>query len=128
MNYRLTLATLAAAATVGLATLPAYADEGQEVATAGQHAGMAAGSADIKMVHTHLHHVVNCIVGPTGPGFDKAAGNPCDGKGNGALMDGPGDKKASLEAALAKANAGIAADDLTASKKLAGEAQAALTK
>ncbi len=85
------------------------------VATAGQHAGMAAGSADLKMVHMHLQHVVNCIVGPPGAGFDKAAGNPCDGKGNGALADG-GDKT-KLDGALAKAKDGIASDDLTASRR-----------
>ena len=118
----------AIAAMIGFAAVPAYADEGQEVATAAAHAGMAAASADIKMVHMHLHHVVNCLVGPSGTGFDKAAGNPCDGKGNGALMDNPGDKKAMLEDALTKANAGIAADDVDASKKLAADAQTALMK
>ena len=125
MIRNVTFGALALAAMVGL---PALADEAQESATAAQHAGMAAGSADIKMVHMHLHHVVNCIVGPSGDGFDKAAGNPCDGKGNGALMDGGGDKKMALNDALAKAKAGIASDDLAESKKLAGEAQAALAK
>ena len=128
MIGRMILGSLAIAAMTGFAAMPAFADEGQEVTTAAQHAGMAAGSADIKMVHMHLHHVVNCLVGPTGDGFDKAAGNPCDGKGNGALMDGPGDKKAGIDDAIAKAKAGIAADDIDASKKLAGEAQASLTK
>jgi hypothetical protein len=114
------------AAFVGFSAVPALADEAQEVATAGQHAGMAAGSADIKMVHMHLQHVVNCIVGPSGEGFDKAAGNPCDGKGNGAMMDG-GDK-AKLAGAVAKAKEGIASTDLAASKKDAMETQAMLTK
>jgi hypothetical protein len=104
----------------------ASADEAAEVTTAGQHAGMAAGSADIKMVHTHLHHVVNCLVGPSGDGFDKAAGNPCDGKGNGAIADG-GDK-AKLEAVVAKAQDGIKSDDLATAKKDASDAQAMLTK
>lgn len=128
MARNVTLVAVALAATMVLGGLPALADEAQEAATAAQHAGMAAGSADIKMVHLHLHHVVNCIVGPSGDGFDKAAGNPCDGKGNGALMDGGADKKMTLEDALAKAKAGIASDDLAESKKLAGEAQAALSK
>lgn len=128
MGRNVTLVAVALAATMVLGGLPALADEAQEAATAAQHAGMAAGSADIKMVHLHLHHVVNCIVGPSGDGFDKAAGNPCDGKGNGALMDGGADKKMTLEDALAKAKAGIASDDLAESKKLAGEAQAALSK
>lgn len=128
MARNVTLVAAALAATTVLGGLPALADEAQEAATAAQHAGMAAGSADIKMVHMHLHHVVNCIVGPSGDGFDKAAGNPCDGKGNGALMDGGADKKVALEDALAKAKAGIASGDLAESKKLAGEAQAALSK
>lgn len=128
MTRSVKLGVAAMAAMIGMAGLPALADEAQEAATAAQHAGMAAGSADIKMVHMHLHHVVNCIVGPTGDGFDKAAGNPCDGKGNGALMDGGADKKMALNDALAKAKAGIASDDLAESKKLAGEAQAALAK
>jgi hypothetical protein len=128
MIRNITLGAVALAAMVGLGGLPVLADEAQEASTAAQHAGMAAGSADIKMVHMHLHHVVNCIVGPSGDGFDKAAGNPCDGKGNGALMDGGTDKKMALNDALAKAKAGIASDDLAESKKLAGEAQAALAK
>jgi hypothetical protein len=128
MNAHVILGSAAIAALIGFASTPVFADEGAEVATAAQHAGMAAGSADIKMVHMHLHHVVNCIVGPSGDGFDKGAGNPCDGKGNGALMDNPGDKKASIEDALAKAKAGIANDDVAASKKFAADAQAALVK
>jgi hypothetical protein len=37
------------------------------------HAGMALGAADLKLVHTHLHHVINCLVGPSGKGFDAQA-------------------------------------------------------
>jgi len=128
MIARMILGSAVVGALIGFASVPAVADESQEVATAAAHAGMAAGSPDIKTVHMHLHHVVNCLVGPTGDGFDKAAGNPCDGKGNGALMDNPGDKKASLEDALAKAKAGISNGDMAASKKLAADAQSALMK
>jgi hypothetical protein len=124
MMYRFAFSLAAVVAVLGLTALPASADEAQEAATAAQHAGMAAGSTDIKMVHTHLHHVVNCIVGPSGEGFDKAAGNPCAGKGNGAMMDG-GDKT-KLDQALAKAKARIASDDLATARKDAGEAQALL--
>jgi len=124
MIGRLMLSAAGIAALIGFGAVPAFADGGQEVATAATHAGMAASASDIKMVHMHLHHVVNCIVGPSGDGFDKAAGNPCDGQGNGAMADG-GDKM-KLGDALAKAKAGIANDDLAASKKAAGEAQAAL--
>jgi len=106
---------------------PARADEAQEVTTAGQHAGMAAGSADIKMVHLHLHHVVNCLVGPAGDGFDKDAGNPCDGKGNGAIADA-GDKAGPLKEIAMRAEEGIKSDDLATAKKIAGEVQMMLTK
>jgi hypothetical protein len=41
----------------------------------------------MKEVSLHLHHVVNCLVGPNDPMFDKAAGNPCQGQGNGILPD-----------------------------------------
>ncbi|HEY1722382.1 MAG TPA: hypothetical protein VGG27_14160 [Magnetospirillaceae bacterium] len=126
MTVRLTLSVLAVAGFAGLSAAPAFADATQEIATAGQHAGMAAGSADLKMVHMHLQHVVNCIVGPAGAGFDKAAGNPCDGKGNGAAADG-GDK-AKLDGALAKAKEGIASDDLATARKDASDVQAMLTK
>jgi len=126
--YRgLTIGAAALAAMMISSGGPARADEAQEVMTAGQHAGMAAGSADIKMVHMHLHHVVNCLVGPTGDGFDKGAGNPCDGKGNGAIADA-GDKAGPLKDALTKAQAGIASDDLAESKKIAGEVHVMLTQ
>ena len=128
MIRRLIVSTAAIAALTGAALAPALADEAQEVMTAGQHAGMAAGSADIKMVHMHLHHVVNCIVGPSGEGFDKTAGNPCDGKGNGAEMDAGPDKKAWFDGILAKAWDGIKSDDLATAKKDAGDIQATLTK
>ncbi len=126
MNRRLIVGVAAIAALCGAGVAPVLADESAELSTAGQHAGMAAGSADIKLVHMHLHHVVNCLVGPSGEGFDKAAGNPCDGKGNGAIADG-GDKM-KLGEAVKKAWDGIKSDDLATAKKDAGEVQAMLTK
>lgn len=62
----------------------------QQVATATVHAGLALRASDVKMVHTHLHHVVNCLVGPLGDAFDSSAGNPCKGMGNGATVDAEG--------------------------------------
>lgn len=58
-----------------------------EVATALTHAGFAAKYDTMKEVTLHLHHVVNCLVGPKDKMFDSSAGNPCDGQGNGALVD-----------------------------------------
>src|SRR5690554_5726690 len=58
--------------------------------TASVHAGLAANSADIKGVHTHLHHSLNCLVGPDGDGFDESQMNPCEGMGKGAISDAIG--------------------------------------
>lgn len=70
-----TLAALAATAAPALA-----ADAAQPISTAAQHAGYAAGADDIKGIHTHLQHVLNCLVGPDGEGFDDSAADPCKGQ------------------------------------------------
>jgi hypothetical protein len=131
MLYRSRLAAhLAGIVTGTLITLPAFAqtaDPAQERATAGQHAGLAAQGASIEQVHMHLHHTVNCLVGPKGQGFDATPGNPCQKLGNGAIPDTTDQaSKAKLTAALAKAQAGLKSDDMTAARKAGTEAQAAL--
>ena len=35
----------------------------------------------------HLQHVINCIEGPGGKDFKTASGYPCQGQGNGILVD-----------------------------------------
>lgn len=103
------------------------ADPAQEAATGGLHAGLAAKAATIEQVHMHLHHTVNCLVGPTGQGFDAKEANPCQKLGTGAIPDtSDSATKAKLTTALAKAQAGLKSDDLTAAQKSATEAQAAL--
>src|SRR6185437_11904150 len=62
-------------------------DPAKETATAATHAGLAAKATDLKGTQMHLHHVVNCLVGPKGKGFDAAPGNPCKDQGNGAIAD-----------------------------------------
>ena len=52
---------------------PAFASPKEEVTTAALHAGLAAKGGDIKEVHTHLHHALNCLVGPDGQGYDAQA-------------------------------------------------------
>ena len=102
-------------------------DPAQEAATAGTHAGLASQAAAIEQVHMHLHHTVNCLVGPKGMGFDAKEANPCQKLGNGAIPDTTDSaSKAKLTAALARAEAGLKSDDLTAARKAAAEAQAAL--
>ena len=45
------------------------------------HASLAAGSNDIDLVRTHIHHVINIIEGEDGDNFDSSFGNPGDGIG-----------------------------------------------
>lgn len=81
----------------------------KQIATATAHAGMALVANDLKMAHLHLHHVVNCLVGPSGKSFDAKAGNPCDGMGQGAIIDGKNDAATSarLNTALSEAEQGL---------------------
>lgn len=122
----------AAAAAFGLSLLaaPVLAAEPQpakEIAAAAQHAGFAAGSGDIGGVHTHLHHTVNCLVGPDGEGFAPDQLNPCKTIGNGAIPDTEDEvTKQSLDAALESANAGLATDDLASAKAEAIKTQSLL--
>ena len=115
---------------VFLTTSPASAqapDAAQEAATSGLHAGLAAQAGNIEQVHMHLHHTVNCLVGPKGQGFDAREANPCQKLGNGAIPDTiDSAAKTKLTAALARAQAGLKSDDLAAAKKAATEAQATL--
>jgi len=106
----------------------ALADAHSELVTAEQHADYGAGSADIAGVHMHLHHTVNCLVGPGGNGFDAKELNPCAQSGNGAIPDSAADKRPALEAAAQKARDGIAAQDLATAKKKATEAHDMLHK
>ncbi|HEX7341524.1 MAG TPA: hypothetical protein VF269_04515 [Rhodanobacteraceae bacterium] len=96
----------------------------KETATAHVHALMAQGASSLKMSHTHLHHVINCLVGPEGKGFDAAAADPCKGMGHGALPDSKGDKAehARLWKALTVARKGLATTSLKASHAEAAKA------
>jgi hypothetical protein len=94
----------------------AYAAQGDaqmQVKTAEQHATFATKAGDVAQTHLHLHHVINCLVGPNGEGFDAKAGNPCQGQGNGALNDMTGSmqEKDTLKQALALAKIGVTIQD-----------------
>lgn len=80
----------------------------QERQTAAQHANFATKAMSISETHLHLHHVINCLVGPGGADFDAGSGNPCKGQGNGALnaMNLSMEEKQTLERALALAKQG----------------------
>jgi hypothetical protein len=104
----------------GLLTFPvaAYADTASEIATAAQHAGFAAAAPNLAQTHMHLHHAVNCLVGPQGAHFDKTNINPCAQKGNGAIPDENDTAiKAKLQGVVAVAEDGIASSDEATAKK-----------
>lgn len=88
----------------------------KQMATASAHAGMAMGATDLKTTQMHLHHVVNCLEGPSGKSFDSNAGDPCKGMGQGAIVDAKGDAatEARLQTALTDAKQGLAATTLDA--------------
>jgi len=119
-----------AAIVCGVALLPLQAiaaDLSGEIANAAQHAGLAAQASDITGVHMHLHHTLNCLVGPGGAGFDAKELNPCAGSGNGAIPDaGAAAEKKALQAAAAKAETGIASADYPAAQKIASDTAAML--
>ena len=54
-------------------------DVSEEVSTAHVHATLAQKATTVDATHTHLHHVINCLVGAEGEGFDSSVVNPCDG-------------------------------------------------
>lgn len=112
---------LAAGVLLWAAPGPAAADAAKQVQTATQHALFAAKAQDTDGVRLHLHHVINCLVGPGKEGFDAAAGNPCKGQGDGALVDiGTGTAAVgTLEQALDLAMSGLRIDSTSAAQKVA---------
>jgi hypothetical protein len=100
----------------------------KQVSTASAHAGMALGAADLKMAHAHLQHVINCLVGPSGKGFDAQEANPCKGQGQGAIVDAKGDaaSESKLHAALTQAEHGVKATTLDGAHADAQQAMATL--
>ena len=106
-----------AAASLFLSASAFAADLGSEITNAQTHAGLAAKAANLDGVHMHLHHALNCVVGPAGEGFDAKQMNPCAQSGNGAIPDSmDAAKKAKLETAKTQLMQGIAATDLKAAQ------------
>jgi hypothetical protein len=122
---------------VGFMILPRVATAQDAVAaartqltTARFHAGELAqrGSA-LATTQLHLRHVINCLEGPQGKDFTAAAGNPCQGQGNGVLVDlgtavaagNAGAEKALkfANAALTVAMQGVASTDINAAQPYA---------
>jgi hypothetical protein len=114
----------AAIAALTLAPLPVLAaDVAGEISTAATHATLASEAGALDGVHMHLHHTLNCLVGPGGTGFDAKQINPCAGSGSGAIPDtSDATKKKELGEAANTVRAGIAASDMTTAKKAASDA------
>jgi len=105
----------------------ALADMHSEIAEAATHAGYAAKAADLAGVHHHLHHALNCVVGPKGQGFDAQEMDPCANAGNGAMPDSDSQtQKTALQNAIDMLNAGIGAKDVKTAKADAAKAEAML--
>lgn len=119
----------AAAAAALLLPTVAFADVHSEIVNAAEHAGYGAAATDIAGVHAHLHHALNCLVGPGGNGFDAKEINPCAQSGKGIIPDtADATKKAGFEAAAAKARAGIADNNFASAQKTAADLATALKK
>ena len=129
LSYQLkkSFVLVALSSVVAAFPLAALADVSVEIKTAETHAGFSAQATNIQEAHTHLHHTLNCLVGPGGNGFDKTALNPCNGNGNGIIPDtADATKKAALEQLAAEARAGLASNDLATVKKDAADIEAKL--
>lgn len=52
-----------------------------EISHAIMQAKMGSKATSLQQADTHLHKIMNCLVGRNGVGFDAKAGDPCMGKG-----------------------------------------------
>jgi len=118
----------AVAAFALLLASPAFAaDLRSEIVNAGEHAEYAGEATNIDEVRFHLHHALNCLVGPKGEGFDRTQMNPCVNSGNGIIPDETDPKRiAVFQGAAAKAREGLATNDLAAAKADATDAAKAI--
>ncbi len=126
---RLTNKLIGAALGAGLIAFPlaAFATVATEMKAAETHAGFSAAATNIEEAHTHMHHALNCLVGPGGDGFDKTALNPCNGQGNGLIPNSTdAAQKAAFEKLATEAREGLASNDLATAKKDAADIEAKL--
>ena len=112
-----------------LLTFPiaAYADSKSQIATAVEHAGLAAAAPNLVQTRVHLHHAMNCLVGPLDADFDKSNMNPCAQQGKGAFPDESNPEiKTQLQNAMSAAAEGIASKDEATAKKNAATVKSLL--
>ena len=91
----------------------------EQLTTAITHAGFSAAAEDQAMASRHLGHVLNCLVGEGGEGFNADWGHPCGGQGAGIMNDLAGHPQAAdLELLVANAHElamqGVTQESLTA--------------
>jgi hypothetical protein len=129
MTRKQVLTIAGAAILFGFGSIAFAADATKEISTAATHAGYAADATEMKTAQAHLHHTINCLVGPNGTGYDATQANPCKDQGAGAIPDtSDAGKKQSLQDAVAKAMDGLKQTDLAAAKKDGADAKAILMK
>ncbi len=118
---------LAMPAAAVAATLQGAALNQTETALA--HADLAMGAPDLNASHMHLHHVINCLVGPKSPSFDYQSEDPCLAMGNGAIVDTQGDAtaQAQLHSAVSLSELGLKTTTVEASKGEAAKVAQILT-
>ncbi|HXC56795.1 MAG TPA: hypothetical protein VNU97_15965 [Rhizomicrobium sp.] len=118
----------AAVAALLLAPLPVLAaDPAGEIVTATTHADLASKAADLAGTQMHMHHALNCLVGPGGAGFDAKNMNPCANSGAGAIPDtADAAKKTKLQSVASALKGGLATDNLAAAHQVAATAAATL--
>ena len=93
-------------------------DVAKELGAASTHAQLSESSQSVEVATMHLHHVINCLVGPHGRDFNAAAGNPCKGMGEGAEKDAQANRAMmthwldQVSHALVSARRGVAAKNL----------------
>jgi hypothetical protein len=132
-NVRRWQAAWVIAALIGLGGASVAQDAyGTQLETAIQHAGFATAASDRDEAVQHLGHVLNCIVGEEGEGFDAAHGNPCSGQGIGIESDIEAyplveDVRLLLVAARQLAQAGLEAPSLEGVRAAAAGVRAILT-
>ncbi len=96
-----------------------------QLATAITHAGFSANAEAVEMATTHLGHVLNCIVGEGGEGFNADWGNPCGSQGAGIVNELASHPQAADLAGLVEAARGLAAQGVTQTSLVAVQAAAA---
>ncbi|HWE05070.1 MAG TPA: hypothetical protein VG274_00070 [Rhizomicrobium sp.] len=89
------------------------ADLRGEIMNAAEHAEYSGEATTIGDAHMHLHHSLNCLVGPNGEGFDPHSLNPCVHSGNGVIPDTTDAKLIAVyRSAAAKCREGLATNDI----------------